>query len=316
MKTLQIAILGGSGFVGQHLLPILHSQGHGLRVLSRRPERHRELKLLPGLELWPVDVHDEAALTDSLCDCQVALNLVGILNESGHAGQGFRRVHVDLPAKLARACLGAQVGRVLHLSAAGADARQGASLYLRTKGEGEQQLRVNGADRLAITIFRPSVIFGPGDQFLNRFARLLHWAPGIFPLPCAQARMQPVFVGDVGLALAAALKQPETIGQRYCLGGPRIYTLLELARLTAEVAGIKRLVLPAPDPLARLQAAILEYFPGKPFSRDNYRSAQVANVCETNALETVFGLAPRSVEAQLPLYLGHPKSWAERRRLI
>lgn len=312
---MQIAILGGSGFVGQHLLPILHGRGHGLRVLSRRPERHRALKLLPGLEVWPVDVHDEAALTRALAGCNAAINLVGILNESGHDGLGFRQVHVDLPAKLARACVHAQVGRVLHLSAAGADARQGASLYLRTKGEGEQQLRINGADRLAITIFRPSVIFGPGDQFLNRFARLLRWAPGVFPLPCAQARMQPVFVGDVGLALAMALTQPDTIGQRYCLGGPRIHTLLELVRLTAKVAGIKRLVLPAPDPLARLQAAIMEYLPGKPFSRDNYRSAQVANVCETNALETVFGLAPRSVEAQLPLYLGHPKSRAERRRL-
>lgn len=311
---MQIAILGGSGFVGQHLLPILHGQGHGLRVFSRRPERHRALRLLPGLEVRPVDVHDEAALTDALSDCHAAINLVGILNESGHDGRCFRQVHVDLPAKLARACVRAQVGRVLHLSAAGADARQGASLYLRTKGEGEQQLRINGADRLAITIFRPSVIFGPGDQFLNRFARLLSWAPGIFPLPCAGARMQPVFVGDVVLALATALTRAETIGQRYCLGGPRVYTLLELVRLTAKVAGIRRLVLPAPDPLARLQAAIMEYLPGKPFSRDNYRSAQVDNVCGTNALETVFGLAPRSVEAQLPLYLGQPKGWAERRR--
>lgn len=303
MKSLCIGVLGGSGFVGHHLLPHLHDEGHQLRVFTRRPERHRDLQVLPGLELRAIDVHDEMALTEALRGCQVAVNLVGILNETGHDRRTFRRVHVDLPAKLARASRQAQVTRIIHLSAAGANPNHGASLYLRTKGEGEQQLQINGADRVGITILRPSVIFGPGDLFLNRFAQLLKWAPGVFPLPCPWARMQPVFVGDVVLALAACLHRSDTVGQRYCLGGPHVHTLIELVRRTAETAKIRRVIVPLPDMISRLQATIMEYLPGKPFSLDNYRSAQIDNVCLTNALTTVFALAPRSVAAMLPTYL-------------
>ena len=311
MKSLCIGVLGGSGFVGHHLLPHLHDQGHHLRVFTRWPERHRDLRVLPGLELRAVDVHDEAALTEALRGCQAAVNLVGILNETGHTNRTFRHVHVDLPAKLARASRRAGATRIIHLSAAGADPNHGASMYLRTKGEGEQQLHINGGDRLDITILRPSVIFGPGDLFLNRFAQLLKWAPGIFPLPCPWARMQPVFVGDVVLALAACLDRPDTIGQRYCLGGPHVHTLIELVRQTAETARIRRVVVPLPDMISRLQAAIMAYLPGKPFSMDNYHSTQIDNVCPTNALTTVFALAPRSVAAMLPTYLpmrGSPRS--------
>ncbi len=294
-----ICILGGSGFVGHHLCARLTEEGHQLRVLTRRREEHRDLLVLPTLELVACNLHDIEALTKAVAGCDVVINLVGILNEKGHDGRGFRRAHVELPEKVVEACRTNNIHRLLHMSALGADAGHGPSYYQRTKGEGERLVHDSG---LTVTSFRPSVMFGDGDSFFNRFGKLLKLTPGLFPLACAKAKFAPVFVGDVVEAYTRAIDNPETYGKGYELCGPRVYTLQQLVQFTSSQLGLKRLVLPLPDWMARQQANILEYFPGKPFSRDNYLSMQVDNVCSGD-FPAVFGIIPRSMESEVPRYL-------------
>jgi NADH dehydrogenase len=307
MTTHTIAILGGSGFVGSRLCARLARDGHTLRVLTRRRERHRDLLVLPTVEVWEGNPHDAAVLDALLAGCDVVINLVGILNERQHDGSGFAHAHVELSRTVIAACRRHGIRRLLHMSALGADAEHGASHYQRSKGRGED-LALAASD-LDVTVFRPSVIFGPGDSFLRRFAGLLRLAP-VFPLACVGARFQPVFVGDVAECFARAIDNPQTIGQRYNLCGPCDYTLLELVRYTARVSGMRRLIIPLPDTLSRLQAEIFEWLPGKPFSRDNYLSTRHDNVCHAPFPE-IFGITPTPLEAVAPYYLGQA---GERRR--
>ena len=159
------------------------------------------------------------------------------------------------------------------------------------------------ADGIAVTSFRPSVIFGPGDSFFNRFAGLLALSPFAFPLACPQARFAPVYVEDVVRAFLTALDDDATAGQRYELCGPRTYTLRELVAYTARISGRRRLVVGLGDRLSRLQGQVLERVPGKPFSTDNYLSTKTDSVCSSNGFERL-GIAPRSVESIVPGYLG------------
>lgn len=298
MKIERICVLGGTGLVGSHLVGRLATAGRHILVASRRPERHRDLRVLPGVRLEQADVHDPGNLARLLEGQQAVVNLIGILNERGRKGQGFRRVHVDLPRQLIQACQRAGVGRLLHMSALHADQATGSSHYLRSKGEGENLLHTfRGAT--AVTSFRPSVIFGPGDGFVNRFAGLLALAPGVLPLGCPDARFAPVYVGDVVDAFARALEDRQSFGRRYDLCGPREYRLIELVRYVAQESGRRRWVIGLPDWASRLQAAALELFPGKPFSMDNYRSLQVDSVCEAATPR-----CPTALETVVPRYLG------------
>jgi NADH dehydrogenase len=224
--------------------------------------------------------------------------MAGILNEAGFGGRGFRRVHVDLVQGIVEACREAGVKRLLQVSAL--NAGKGESHYLRTKGEAEVLL--GAAKDLDVTIFQPSVIFGPGDGFFNRFAGLLRLAP-VLPLACPNSRLQPVYAGDVAQAMARSLADVSTVGRTYQLGGPRDYSLIELVRWTAETLCLKRVVLPLPKVASRLQAMAMDLVPGKPFSTDNYLSLQVDNVAPENSLSE-FGFLPGSVETIVPTYLG------------
>lgn len=302
MKTKNICMLGGTGFVGGHLADLLADRGHRVRVLSRHPERHRELAVHPRIELLGCNVHDSEALRQALAGADVVINLVGILNESGHDGSGFRRVHVELPQKIVEACVAEGIPRVLHMSALNADPSEGKSAYLRTKGEGERLMHAAAGQGLAVTSFRPSVIFGPGDSFFNRFAGLLRLAPGVFPLACPDARFAPVYVMDVAEAFARALEDRATIGQSYELCGPRDYRLRELVTLTAEYIGRPTLVIGLGPGLSKLQARLLEWAPGKPFSLDNYWSLQHDSLCREDGLGAL-GITPTAVEAVVPGYL-------------
>lgn len=300
MKQHTISIVGGSGFVGRHLASRLVADGHRVRILSRRRESHRELLVLPTLELLECNVHDQAELSQALAGSDVAINLVGILNEKGHNGKGFRRAHVELSEKIVTACRDNGITRLLHMSALGAHAEHGTSFYQRTKGEAEDM--VHAATGLQVTSFRPSIIFGADDAFFNRFAGLLRTTPLFFPLACAGARFAPIHVADVSECFARAIDNPATFGQRYELCGPRQYTLHQLVRYTAQQLGLKRWVISLPDWASRLQARLLEFAPGKPFSRDNYASMQRDNVCE-GGFPAVFGIQPRSIESEVPHYL-------------
>jgi NADH dehydrogenase len=299
--TRSITILGGSGFVGRSIANRLIAAGYNLRIPTRDPEQvHPDIRILPETEILQADIHDPQTLKDLIAGSRCAINLVGILNEKGRDGSGFRHVHVELPRKLLAACRAQGVRRILHMSALNADPINGPSHYLRTKGEGEALLHEQ--TEIQVTTFRPSVIFGPGDGFFARFAGLLAIAPGIFPLPCAQARFAPVHVVDVAEAFARAIDDRVTFGRRYDLCGPREYTLAELVRYTARCRGLSRAVMPLPDLISRIQAAILDFVPGKPFSTDNYLSAQVDSVCKCSGLNAL-GIRPSPVEAIVPRYL-------------
>lgn len=300
MKQPKACILGGTGFVGQHLVRHLGKAGWQSIVPSRRPHRHRELRLVQGVTLREVQRLDQATLRECFAGCDCVINLVGILNEEGKTT--FQQVHVELVRTLIAAAQEAGVPRLLHMSALNADAQQGGSAYLRSKGMGEDL--AHGAEGLAVTSFRPSVIFGRGDSLFNRFASLLELAPGVFPLACPDARFAPVWVGDVVEAMARALSDPDSIGHRYDLCGPRIFTLEELVSYTAGRIGRRLLLAGLNDWASRTQARLFELVPGKPFSRDNYLSMQTPSVCgEQNGLLEL-GIHPTDIETVVPTYLG------------
>lgn len=293
-----ICILGGTGFVGRHLAARLVSRGHSVKVLTRQRFRHTDMLVLPTLTLVQADVYDPGVLRDEFEGCDAVVNLVGILNERGHKGAGFRLAHVEFTEAVLQACRGARVRRLLHMSALHAD-KHGPSHYLRTKGEAAE--KVYAAKQLEVTVFEPSVIFGPGDSFLKRFAGLLERMP-LLPLAWPKARFAPVYVGDVVEAYTRCIERRAGAGQRYVLCGPKTYSLKELVRYTARLTGHRRLVLGLPRPAAWLQAAIMEWLPGKPFSLDNYRSLKVDSVSDEDGLATL-GIAATPLEAVAPTYL-------------
>jgi len=303
MKINRVCILGGTGFVGRHLSARLCAAGIRCRVVTRRVQRHRDLAVLPGLELMQANILKDDQLLRCFSGCEAVINLVGILNDSDREGRGFRRIHVELVERIVDAGRKAGVRRLLHMSALNASAGKGTSRYLRSKGEGESQAHVRAHSSMEVTSFRPSVIFGPGDGLFNRFAALLPLTPGIFPLACAGTRFQPVYVGDVAEAFARALSDSDTSDRHYDLCGPRIYTLKELVEYTARVTGNKVLVVGLGDRLSRLQARILGIMPGRPFTYDNYLSMQLDSVCREPGLE-LLDIIPQAVESVVPLYLG------------
>ncbi len=307
MKIDTVCMLGGTGFVGRRLIQELTASGYKLRVLTRRRERHRDLLVLPNLTLVEADIHDARALAEQFAHCDAVINLVGILNEKGRDGSGFRRVHVELPRKIIQACLATGVTRLLHMSALNADAQMGRSHYLRSKGLGEELM--HAAQGLHTTSFRPSVIFGPEDSFFNRFATLLKFSPLIFPLACPQARFAPVYVGDVAKSFTLALNEMASFGQHYELCGPRIYTLKQLVEYTAHVINVRRKIIGLNDGLSRLQARIFDRLPGKPFSLDNYYSLQTDSVC-CGQFPATFNITPTPVETIVPNYLNRPEQKA------
>ncbi|WP_421622005.1 complex I NDUFA9 subunit family protein [Alkalilimnicola ehrlichii] len=303
-----ICILGGSGFIGTTIAGRLGRDGHRVIVPTRHRERSRHLLPVPNVEVVELNVNDEDALVEAFQECTAVINLVGILNElSGPKGEEFRRAHVELPRRVISACQRAGVGRYLHMSALGADP-EGPSLYQQTKGEGERLAIAAHGDGLSVTAFRPSVVFGSGDRFFNRFAGLLRLSPGFMFLPTPHAEFQPVWVNDVASAFICCLEDQATGGQVYDLVGPKRYTLEALVRYTARIAGIRRHIVPLSDGMSRLNARLLGLLPGKPYSLDNYLSATVPNVSDDNGLPKL-GIHPTAVEAVVPTFLGpHEKN--------
>ena len=291
MKYQNFLIVGGAGFVGRHLVAALAARGANVTVPTRRRERAKQLIMLPTVDVVEADLRDPAALAGLAAGRDAVVNLAGILH-----GPGFKAAHVELAQAVVNACHGAGVKRLLHMSALGADPAA-PSEYLRTKGIGERA--VLAADDLEATVFRPSVIFGPDDQFLNRFAFLSMLFP-VFALPKADARFQPVYVGDVVKAMLAALDSREAGGKSYDLCGPQEYTLRELMEFVCAATGRKRLVIGLPDSLAVLQAWAMELMPVKLLTRDNLLSMRVPSVCDC---AFPFGIQPVALETAAPAWL-------------
>ena len=297
---LTICVLGGTGFVGTELITRLARDGHWVRVPTRSTAGNDALRVLDTARLIRADIHDANTLTRLFTGVDVVINLVGILNEHGRST--FQSAHVSLAEKVIAAARTARVTRLLHMSSLAADADSAPSQYLRSKGAAEARVRASPAT-LRWTIFRPSVIFGPGDSLTNRFASLLRLSGGFLPLARPGARFAPVSVDDVAHAFRLALTDPTTVGQTYELCGPEVLTLEQLVRRIAAVAGIRCSIFPLPDFIAWLQAVVMNLLPGKPFSIDNYKSLTVDSVCREDGCGRL-GFRPKPMLAVLPTYLG------------
>ncbi|MFI4914831.1 MAG: complex I NDUFA9 subunit family protein [Steroidobacterales bacterium] len=295
MVVNNICVIGGSGFVGRHVVHLLSADGLSVTVPTRRRERAKELILLPTVDVVEADVHDAAALAQLTRGMDAVINLVGVLHDAV-GERGFEHAHVDLPRKVIAACQANGVRRYVHMSALGADVN-GPSKYQRTKGAAEALVRASDLDW---TIFRPSVIFGRDDNFLNLFALVLKLAPVMF-LASPNARFQPVFVEDVATAVVHSLTDLAACGKSYDLCGPRVYTLRELVALVGEITGHRRPIIGLNATLSYLQAFALELLPVKLMTRDNYHSMKVDSV---SSQPFPFGLRPAAIEAVLPSYLG------------
>ena len=297
MNIQKICILGGSGFVGTHLISKLSKQNKSIRVLTRRKSNCNHLLVLDNVEVVEADIHQQTELEQHFAGMDTVINLVGILNERGHKGDGFRHAHVDLPRKILTASQSNKIQRLLHMSALNADANTGSSHYLRTKSEGENHSHAF-AGTIKVTSFRPSIIFGHDDSFFNRFAKLLKISPFVFPLACPNARFAPIYVEDLVQFMIDCLENRQTFGKRYDLCGPKEYMLEELVSYTAKTAGLDRIIIRLPNFIARLQASLLEWFPGKPFSVDNFNSLKTDSICKNGKKLTT------SIESIVPYFLG------------
>lgn len=309
MRLSRALVIGGSGFVGRHLVAALVGAGMEVTVPTRRLERANALRLLPTVTVIEADPAETGTLARLAIGHDALINLAGVLHsrrgrvdERGphDYGPDFARAHVEIPQAAVAACRAAGVGRLLHMSALGAS-REAPSEYLRSKGVGEEA--VLAADDLAVTVFRPSVIFGPDDRFLNLFADLSARLP-VLPLACPEARFQPVYIGDVVRAFQSGLGDPEAAGKRYDLCGPKQYALRDLVEYACATSGHRRAVIGLGDALSTIQAWLMEFSPGPMMSRDNVRSMRVPSVCapcEDGPLP--FGLVPTAIEATAPSWL-------------
>lgn len=300
---MRLVLTGATGFVGQHLLAYLSSMGYECRVLIRSDKLRQTVQDLPRVEYYKADLRNSAELRTALQGADGVINLIGILNERGWGGKGFDAAHVTPVQLLITACEMLGIRRFIQVSAL--NAGRGTSHYLRSKGEAEALLRA--AEDIDETILQPAVIFGMGDSFFNRFASLLRFVP-LLPLACPDARMQPVWVGDVVAAIALCLDHRNTIGKTLELAGPEVFTLFQLVNKTARYKGWNRRVIGLPNSLSRLQAMLMDFVPGKPFSSDNYRSLQLDSISRHNALLDL-GIHPSRIDAIVPLYLA-PKAGA------
>lgn len=300
MNARKICIFGGSGFVGRHIASRFSDAGLKLTIASRRAERSRTLSVLRGVRLTSYDPAQADSVAAAIGDCDVVINLVGILNQSRR--ESFRKVHIEWPTSLVAACHNQGVKRILHMSALNASESHGSSHYLRSKGEAENSMHTQCKPEIMITSFRPSVIFGRDDDFFNRFVNLMRAIPGPFPLACPESRLAPVYVGDVAEAFYRALNDRKTFGEHYDLCGPHSFTLKQLVEFARDQAGIKKNIIALGDGLSRLQARVLSLVPGKPFTMDNYRSLQTDSLCKHNGLIDL-GIEPSAIDIIVPGYL-------------
>jgi NADH dehydrogenase len=304
MQASRILIVGGSGFLGRHVVARLSAQNRRVIVPTRRRERARHLVLLPTVEVVQTAISTDQELDALVSRSDAVVNLVGLLHSRWGEpyGPDFAAAHVELPRRLAASCARTGVRRLVHVSALGVqeDATALPSMYLRSKSDGERAIRETpGVDW---TILRPSVVFGPEDQFLNMFAKLQRLFP-VMPIARPDARFQPVYVGDVAQAVVRALDDAATVGKTYELAGPEVFTLEELVRLAGRWSGHPRPVVGLPYTLGQLQSSLLEFAPGPTLmSRDNFDSMKVDNVA-SGPIAPELGIVPTPLGAVAPLYL-------------
>lgn len=297
MSSKTICVLGGTGFVGHQVVSQLTRAGYDIVVPSRNRERQRSLQVLPKVDVINADIHDEKALNTLFSGCNAVINLTAILNENKKGD--FQKTHVALVEKVISACKNNGITRLLHMSALGADAQNGSSAYLRSKGEGEALIK---ASDLNHTIFRPSVMFGTDDRFFNKFAGLLQNLP-VLPLACGNSQMAPVFVGDVAELMVKTITDRRAFGQSYDLNGPGVVTLKQVADYTNRLTRLGRTIIPLGTGASAMLGRIGGLLPFKPFTHDNFLSLQTPSL-SNKAFPTEFGIVPRTIESLVPKYIG------------
>ena len=297
MTIKNITILGGAGFVGSCLVTKLDHAGYQVKVLSRRREVTRHLILLPNVQVVNCDITDNHALKEALRGSDAVINLVGILHETSI--NSFEKIHHQLPRRVAQLCDELGIARLIHMSALQAS-NNAPSAYLKSKAAGEDAVS-EFSKKLDITIFKPSVVFGRGDSFVNLFANLVKFLPVIF-LAKPNAKFQPIWVEDVAQCFVNALENTATYGKSYELGGPTVYSLRQLVQKVMAILGKQRPIVGLNDGLSMAQGFMLELMPIKLMTRDNIRSMQVDNVCGAS-IAAELGVVPTSLEVVAPEYL-------------
>ncbi len=303
MRYKNILVVGGTGFIGSQVVARLAAQGRKILLATRHYENAKHLITLPGVEVVETRLDTEQSVSEILMHgssagkIEACINLVGILHgRSGKAqdpyGPDFSRVHVELPQRLALACQEQGVKRLVHLSALGVNdggKKTLPSRYLRSKAAGEQVVRQTLG--LHTTVIRSSVVFGEGDNFLNMFARLLAIAP-LVPLAGANARFQPVYVGDLADVIVAALEEQGAMDRIWEIAGPQVFSLKQLFQIMGRLTSRERLIINLPLPLSYLQAGAMELLPGSPLmSRDNLDSMSIDNILSDAGNERLLGLS-------------------------
>lgn len=294
-------IFGGSGFIGRYLVQQLARSGWVIRAAVRHPDAAAFLRPMGHVgQITPLaaNIRDDASVAAAVSGVDVVVNLVGILYERGP--QTFQAVHVEGARRVAAAAKAAGARRFVQMSALGADPAS-PSEYARTKAAGEEAVRTAFPEA---AVARPSIVFGPEDDFFNRFAAMARFLPALPLIGGGETKFQPVYVGDVAEALAKMVEDPATEGRTYELGGPQVYSFKELMQILLREIGRRRLLVPLPHSLARLQAAVLEHLPVPPLTRDQLELLKRDNVVSglTPTLADL-GIAPTAVEVILPTYL-------------
>jgi uncharacterized protein YbjT (DUF2867 family) len=299
-----VTVYGGSGFVGRHVVRALAQRGYRIRVAVRRPELANHLQPLGRvgqIHAVQANIRDAASVAAAARDASALVNLVGILFQRGR--QRFDAVHTQGAEYVAQVA-STRGARLVHVSAIGAD-ENSASLYARSKAAAE---RLVLAAQPTAVIMRPSILFGPEDDFFNRFAAMARISPALPLVGGGHTRFQPVFVGDVAAAIADAVEGKAHSGTTYELGGPEVYTFKELMQFVLGIIERKRLLLPVPFLVARMQASILQFMPKPPLTPDQVEQLRVDNVVseaarvERRTLQA-FGIEPDLMEAIVPAYL-------------
>lgn len=302
MATEVVTVFGGSGFIGRNVVERLVKQDRMIRIAVRNLSRARGLmRSADGgkVTIFPAPVQDEKSVRSAVEGASAAINLVGILYERGT--QTFRAIHHLGAARVATIAAAAGVRRLVHISAIGASA-QAEAAYARSKGAGEEAVRKAFP---TATILRPSIVFGPGDSFLNLFARMARLSPVLPMIGGGRTRFQPVYVGDVADAIVHCLEDPACQGKTYELGGPRVYTFRQLIEIVLRQTRRQRLLVAIPFGLAELQASFLELVPVPLLTRDQVRLLRQDNVVGKNALTLQnLGITARTLEEVIPTYLG------------
>lgn len=292
-----ICVLGGTGFVGHSIVRQLSEAGYTVKVITRNCRKGKDLISLKNVQVIECDILNKNALKQALKSATAVINLIGILHENKKIS--FEDIHAALPKTVAKISAELGISRFIQMSALQAS-NLAPSKYLKSKAKGEEQV-MQHADKMNITIFRPSVIFGACDNFLNLFARLIKVLP-IILLAKPNAKFQPVYVEDVASAFVKSLDNKHTFGKTYELAGPNIYSLRELIQLVAKALNKHRLIIGLDDNFSYLQAWAMELLPVKMMTRDNVKSMEVDSVSHQN-FPNYLDFKPKALEDVLPTYI-------------